>query len=72
MNQNFTEPMVLLNKWCGFKDVLINNKTSNQEVSYLIFENVNNDIDKYHYQLNEFYRKLSISNFLFINNLYFL
>ena len=65
-NQSYTYGILLLNKWCGFKDVLINNKTSNQEVSYLIFENVNNDIDKYHYQLNEFYRKLNW--FLTISN----
>jgi len=48
----------LINKWCGFDNILIKNKISNNEISELLLSSANNNLDIYHNKLLNLNKKL--------------
>lgn len=58
-NQFYSYGIILLNSWCEFDNIFITKNTTVDEVSKLIYKNVNKDSERYHFILNELNRKLN-------------
>lgn len=58
-NNFYTYGICLLNSWCELEEILIDNNTTQQKLSDIIYKHCNCDNTKYHQLLNDVNRKLN-------------